>query len=249
MKAIIVEDEFLAQEELNYLIRQHSDIEIVATFDDGMDVLKYLQQNDVDAIFLDINIPSLNGVFLAQNISKFAQKPYIIFITAYKEHAVEAFEVDAFDYILKPYHEARIVTMLQKLENAWQLRQSAPTPENISAANAPRIGQHTINLMKDERIIVTDINQIYYAAAQEKVTLVYTRRETFIMPMNITEFCSRLPEEVFFRCHRSYCVNLTKIREIAPWFNNTYILRLHELEFEVPVSRSKVKTFRALMRL
>ncbi len=111
MKAIIVEDEFLAQEELNYLIRQHSDIEIVATFDDGMDVLKYLQHNDVDAIFLDINIPSLNGVFLAQNISKFAQKPYIIFITAYKEHAVEAFEVDAFDYILKPYHEARIVTM------------------------------------------------------------------------------------------------------------------------------------------
>ncbi len=102
--------------------------------------------------------------------------------------------------------------MLQKLENAWQLWQSAPTPENASAANAPRIGQHTINLMKDERIIVTDINQIYYAAAQEKVTLVYTRRETFIMPMNITEFCSRLPEEVFFRCHRSYCVNLTKIR-------------------------------------
>lgn len=249
MKGIIVEDEFLAQEELSYLIRQHSDIEIVATFDDGMDVLKYLQHHDVDAIFLDINIPSLNGVFLAQNISKFAKKPYIIFITAYKEHAVEAFEVDAFDYILKPYHEARIVTMLQKLENAWQLRQSPPALDNTSIANVPRLGQHTINLMKDERIIVTDINQIYYAAAQEKVTLVYTRRETFIMPMNITEFCGRLPEDVFFRCHRSYCVNLTKIREIVPWFNNTYILRLHELEFEVPVSRSKVKTFRSLMRL
>lgn len=249
MRAIIVEDEFLAQEELSYLIRQHSDIEIVATFDDGIDVLKYLQHNDVDAIFLDINIPSLSGVFLAQNISKFAHKPYIVFITAYKEHAVEAFEVDAFDYILKPYHEARIVTMLQKLENAWQLRQLAPAPESSNAASAPRVGQQTINLMKDERIIVTDINQIYYAAAQEKVTQVYTRREVFTMPMNITEFCSRLPEEYFFRCHRSYCVNLTKIREIVPWFNNTYILRLHELEFEVPVSRSKVKTFRALMRL
>lgn len=249
MKAIIVEDEFLAQEELSYLIRQHSDIEIVATFDDGIDVLKYLQQNDVDALFLDINIPSLSGVFLAQNISKFAHKPYIIFITAYKEHAVEAFEVDAFDYILKPYHEARIVTMLQKLENAWQQRQLTSSTENSSTVNTPRIGQHTINLMKDERIIVTDINQIYYAAAQEKVTQVYTRREVFTMPMNITEFCSRLPEEYFFRCHRSYCVNLTKIREIVPWFNNTYILRLHELEFEVPVSRSKVKTFRTLMRL
>ena len=246
MKAIIVEDEFLAQEELSYLIRQHSNITIEATFEDGLDVLKYLQNHQVDAIFLDINIPSLDGVLLAQNISKFTHKPYIIFITAYKEHAVEAFEIEAFDYILKPYHESRIVTMLQKLEALYkrdrQNKEQINNPGHRSAA-------HTINLMKDERIIVTDINDIYYAAAQEKVTLVYTRREEFIMPMNITEFCSRLPDEYFFRCHRSYCVNLTKIREIVPWFNNTYILRLSDLDFEVPVSRSKVKEFRQLMRL
>ncbi|WP_145538760.1 LytR/AlgR family response regulator transcription factor [Yersinia kristensenii] len=246
MKAIIVEDEFLAQEELSYLIRQHSNITIEATFEDGLDVLKYLQNHQVDAIFLDINIPSLDGVLLAQNISKFAHKPYIIFITAYKEHAVEAFEIEAFDYILKPYHESRIVTMLQKLE-ALHKRDR----QNKEQTNSPshRTAAHTINLMKDERIIVTDINDIYYAAAQEKVTLVYTRRAEFIMPMNITEFCSRLPEEYFFRCHRSYCVNLAKIREIVPWFNNTYILRLSDLDFEVPVSRSKIKEFRQLMRL
>ncbi|MEC5321387.1 LytTR family DNA-binding domain-containing protein [Brenneria populi subsp. brevivirga] len=249
MKAIIVEDEFLAQQELSYLIKAHSNISIEATFDDGLDVLKYLQHNEVDAIFLDINIPSLDGVCLAQNISKFAHKPYIIFITAYKEHAVEAFEVEAFDYILKPYHESRIVTMLNKLEALWQQRQSLPVAEPGSGAGAQRNTQQTINLVKDERIIVTDINNIYYAAAQEKVTLVYTRREEFIMPMNITEFCNRLPEEYFFRCHRSYCVNLTKIREIVPWFNNTYILRLNDLDFEVPVSRSKIKEFRSLMRL
>lgn len=81
------------------------------------------------------------------------------------------------------------------------------------------------------------------------MTRVYTRREEFVMPMNITEFYGRLPEAHFFRCHRSYCVNLAKIREIVPWFNNTYILRLSDLEFEVPVSRSKVKEFRQLMRL
>ncbi|CNE09519.1 LytTR family DNA-binding domain-containing protein [Yersinia nurmii] len=245
MKAIIVEDEFLAQEELSYLIRQHSGITIEATFDDGLDVLKYLQNHQVDAIFLDINIPSLDGVLLAQNISKFTHKPHIIFITAYKEHAVEAFEIEAFDYILKPYHESRIVTMLQKLEALHKRnRQENEQPASLAPRSA-----HTINLMKDERIIVTDINDIYYAAAQEKVTLVYTRREEFIMPMNITEFFSRLPEEYFFRCHRSYCVNLSKIREIVPWFNNTYILRLSDLDFEVPVSRSKVKEFRQLMRL
>ncbi|EKN4705149.1 response regulator transcription factor [Yersinia ruckeri] len=245
MKAIIVEDEFLAQEELSYLIRQHSGITIEATFDDGLDVLKYLQNHQVDAIFLDINIPSLDGVLLAQNISKFTHKPHIIFITAYKEHAVEAFEIEAFDYILKPYHESRIVTMLQKLEALHKRnRQESEQPTSQVARSA-----YSINLMNDERIIVTDINDIYYAAAQEKVTLVYTRREEFIMPMNISEFFSRLPEEHFFRCHRSYCVNLSKIREIVPWFNNTYILRLSDLDFEVPVSRSKVKEFRQLMRL
>ena len=248
MKAIIVEDEFLAQEELSYLISTHSSIDIVAKFDDGLAVLKYLQSNQVDAIFLDINIPSLDGVLLAQNISKFSHKPYIIFITAYKEHAAEAFEIEAFDYILKPYHESRIVTMLQKLEAHFKRDKQAEAPAVAGTTGNNRVS-HSINLLKDERIIVTDINDIYYAAAQEKVTQVYTRREEFTMPMNISELCNRLPEEYFFRCHRSYCVNLSKIREIVPWFNNTYILRLSDLDFEVPVSRSKVKEFRQLMRL
>ncbi|MEN3752129.1 LytR/AlgR family response regulator transcription factor [Mangrovibacter yixingensis] len=243
MKAIIVEDEVLAQQELSWLIKEHSKVEIVATFEDGLDVLKYLQHHDVDAIFLDINIPSLDGVLLAQNISKFANKPFIIFITAWKEHAVEAFELEAFDYILKPYQESRIIGMLQKLEAAGQQRNTTAPASATARSNI------TINLIKDERIIVTDINDIYYAEAHEKMTFVYTRRESYVMPMNITEFCSRLPESHFFRCHRSYCVNLNKIREIEPWFNNTYILRLRDLDFEVPVSRSKVKEFRQLMRL
>ncbi|MEO3991828.1 LytR/AlgR family response regulator transcription factor [Pseudocitrobacter cyperus] len=245
MKVIIVEDEILAQQELTWLIKEHSQMEIVGTFDDGLDVLRFLQHNKVDAIFLDINIPSLDGVLLAQSISQFAHKPFIVFITAWKEHAVEAFELEAFDYILKPYQESRIISMLQKLENAWQQQAGggASAPGNAAREN------DTINLIKDERIIVTSISDIYYAEAHEKMTFVYTKRESYVMPMNITEFCSKLPATHFFRCHRSYCVNLDKIREIEPWFNNTYILRLRDLDFEVPVSRSKVKEFRQLMHL
>lgn len=242
MKVIIVEDEILAQQELSWLIKEHSQMDIVGTFDDGLDVLKYLQHNKVDAIFLDINIPSLDGVLLAQNISQFAHKPFIVFITAWKEHAVEAFELEAFDYILKPYQESRIISMLQKLEASWQQQ------TGTSTSPAPRENV-TINLVKDERIIVTSIHDIYYAEAHEKMTFVYTKRESFVMPMNITEFCSKLPAAHFFRCHRSYCVNLDKIREIEPWFNNTYIVRLRDLDFQVPVSRSKVKEFRQLMHL
>jgi len=167
-----------------------------------------------------------------------------VFITAWKEHAVEAFELEAFDYILKPYQESRIVSMLQKLEAAWQQQQTGTSPVSPVARE-----NDTINLIKDERIIVTPINDIYYAEAHEKMTFVYTRRESYVMPMNISEFCSKLPASHFFRCHRSFCVNLNKIREIEPWFNNTYILRLKDLEFEIPVSRSKVKEFRQLMHL
>lgn len=242
MKVIIVEDEFPAQQELTWLINTHSQMEIVGTFDDGLDVLKFLQHNKVDAIFLDINIPSLDGVLLAQNISQFAHKPFIVFITAWKEHAVEAF-----DYILKPYQESRIINMLQKLSSAWQQQQQVAV--SGAPAHNPTRENDTINLIKDERIIVTSIHDIYYAEAHEKMTFVYTRRESFVMPMNITEFCSKLPAAHFFRCHRSYCVNLNKIREIEPWFNNTYVLRLRDLEFQVPVSRSKVKEFRQLMNL
>ena len=134
VKAIIVEDEFLAQQELSWMIKQHSAIEIVACFDDGLDVLKFLQHHEVDVIFLDINIPSLDGVLLAQNISKFAHRPQIVFITAWKEHAVEAFELEAFDYILKPYHESRIVSMLHKLEAHGQQQPTSETPTSRGGA-------------------------------------------------------------------------------------------------------------------
>ncbi|MCB5236983.1 MULTISPECIES: LytR/AlgR family response regulator transcription factor [Niallia] len=242
MKAIIVEDEIPAKEELEYLIQTHSNMEIVASFEDGLDVLKFLQAEEVDAIFLDINIPSLDGMLLASNISKFAKKPYIIFTTAYKEHAAQAFELEAFDYILKPYEEKRIAAMLAKLETAFQ-KDTGGAEEVTTEVN------RRINLRKNENIIVTDVNDIYYAEASEKVTLVYTKSEEYMMPMSISDFHSKLPQDTFFRCHRSYTVNLSKIHEIVPWFNHTYLVRLKDIKAEIPVSRSKAKEFRQIMHL
>ncbi|WP_040209032.1 LytR/AlgR family response regulator transcription factor [Neobacillus jeddahensis] len=256
MRAIIVEDEIPAREELEYLIEAYSGIEITHSFDDGLDVLKFLQEQETDVIFLDINIPSLDGMLLASTIHKFTNRPYIVFTTAYKEHAAQAFELEAFDYILKPYDEKRIATMLRRLESAFQrdqLEWEAP-PERKQKAEgkegesfAPT--SKRINLKKNDKIIVTEVNDIYYAAASEKLTLIYTQQEEYSMAMSISEFHSHLPEDLFFRCHRSYTVNLTKIREIVPWFNQTYMLRLKDLSIEIPVSRSKVKAFKQVMQL
>lgn len=243
MRAIIVEDEVLARQELAFLIQAHSSFKIAAEFEDGLDALKYLQTDTVDVIFLDINIPSVDGVLLAHNISRFAVKPYIVFITAYKEHAAEAFEIEAFDYILKPYSETRIKAMLQKLEGAIAARNRQGDEEPV------KLSSGKVNLWKNEKIIVVDTDEIYYASAQEKTTSVITKDGDYSMALSISEFHSRLPQEQFFRCHRSYLVNLSKIKEIIPWFNNTYLLRLRDLDFEVPVSRGKVKEFRQIMRL
>jgi two-component system LytT family response regulator len=256
MKAIIVEDEIPAREELEYLIEAYSEIEVTHYFDDGLDVLKFLQEQETDVIFLDINIPSLDGMLLAGTISKFTKRPYIVFTTAYKEHAAQAFELEAFDYVLKPYDEKRMAAMLSRLEAAFHRNQSteAVIPERRPKAKGQEVAVHAnssnrINLKKNDKIIVTDVNDIYYAEASEKVTLVFTMKEEYTMQMSITEFHAHLPEDMFFRCHRSYTVNLTKIREIVPWFNQTYILRLKDLNVEIPVSRSKVKAFRQIMQL
>lgn len=239
MKGIIVEDEFLAREELKYFINNFSSIEIVDEFEDGLDVLKFIQENEVDVIFLDINISSIDGVLLARNISKFSKKPYIVFITAYREHAVEAFEVEAFDYILKPYDEARIKSMLKKLEMTYK-----KDNENVTAAITNKI-----NLWKNDKIIVVDVDCIYYCTAKERITEVFTRDETYTVNFSLSEFYNNLPKDKFFKCHRAYIVNITKIKEIIPWFNNTYNLKLQDIDYEVPVSRSHVKDFKHIMNI
>ncbi|RYL94944.1 response regulator transcription factor [Sporolactobacillus sp. THM7-4] len=244
MKGIIVEDELPAMEELRYLIETYSSIEITDTFSDGLDVLKFLQENETDVVFLDINIPSLDGMLLAGSISKFRKKPYIIFTTAYAEHAARAFELEAFDYILKPYDEERIASVLRKLE-------AADRREHHTAGSPPPGNKKTvrINLKKDEKIIVTDANDIDYAEANEKDTFVHTKKETYTVHESLSDFYKQLPKDQFFRCHRSYIVNLSKIHEIVQWFNQTYLLRLEDSDAEIPVSRSNVKDFRQLMHL
>jgi len=240
MRAIIVEDAVLAREELKYFIKNYSSIDIVDEFEDGIEVLKFMQENVVDVIFLDINIPLLDGVLLAKSISKFAKKPHIVFITAYKEHAAEAFEIEAFDYILKPYSETRIISMLKKLEMSYGQQKEVPKKGSIT---------DKINLWKNDKIIVVDMNDIYYCIAKERVTYVYTKKEEYSVNLSITEFYNNLTKDKFFRCHRSYIVNITKIKEIIPWFNNTYNLKLQDIDYEVPVSRSNLKEFKQLMNI
>ncbi len=249
MKAIIVEDEFPAREELKYFIKNFSKIEILNEFDNGVEVLKFIQENVVDVIFLDINIPLLDGMLLARTINNFKVKPKIVFITAYKEHAVDAFELEAFDYILKPYSDDRIISMLNKLQKSKI--NNIKTDNNIDEEKSTiqKSKSMTVSLWKNNKLRVVNVKDIYYCEARERETIVYTKNSEYTVKVSIKEFEKNLDSNLFFKTHRSYIVNTSKINEIIPWFNNTYKLNLNDINTEIPVSRSKIKDFRTIMNI
>lgn len=244
MKVIIVEDEYPARKELRYFIESNSDMDIIGEFDNGLDVLTFLQNNSIDAIFLDINIPKLDGMLLAKTISKFEKKPKIVFITAYETYAVEAFNLNIFDYILKPYSEERIISMLTKLQESYK-KESLKENKVIKKSKVA----NKISLWKENKIYIVDIEDIYYCEAKERYTYIYTKYDEYYIRAGISQVETIINNDNFFKCHRSYLVNLLKIEEVIPWFNNTYILKLNSGKYEIAVSRSKVKEFRQLMNL
>ncbi|MDF2675081.1 MAG: ypdB [Clostridiales bacterium] len=231
MNCIIVDDEFPAIQELSYFIKNFSSIKILEEFDDSIKALDYIQNHQVDIIFLDINMPKLDGLTLSRVIKAQKPTPTLVFISAYREHALEAFEVAAFDYILKPYSENRIVETLKRLEN------------NTSSKHI----NNKITLWKNEKLFVLNINDIYYCESQEHDLIIYTNDNQYRITSSIGDFYKKLPQDSFLRCHRSYIVNLDKITEIIPWFNNTYMLKLHGITGEVPVSRQNIAQFKQLM--
>lgn len=167
MNCIVVDDEYPAREELKYFINEASKITIDGEFDDSIEALKYIQENEPDIIFLDISMPKLDGMALAHIINDLNKKIIVVFITAYKEHALEAFEIEAFDYILKPYSEERIITTLKRLENL----------KNQSIENSIK---NKIALKKNDKLKVINISEIFYCKADEKRTQIFTQDNKYI---------------------------------------------------------------------
>lgn len=237
IKCVIVEDEFPAREELKYFINNFDGVELEKEFDNPVDALKYLQGNKIDVVFLDINMPELDGMSLGKIISKMDENIKIVFITAYRDYAADAFEIKAFDYILKPYSDERIKEVL---ENITKEKES----ENSKDVNS-RINK--ITGMLDNKIFVISLDDIYYIEVNEKDSLIYTKDAVYTSKVKISKLEEILPKEKFYRTHRSYIVNLDKIVEVEPWFNSTYVLKIADLKFKVPVSRNKVKEFKELL--
>ena len=238
LTCVIVEDEFPAREELKYFLTKHKEISLEKEFENPIDSLKYLQENKVDVVFLDINMPELDGMSLGKILTKLNPNIKIIFITAYRDYAAEAFEIKAFDYLLKPFSEKRITEVLN---NLTMIKDNSPTKE------VEKINKVTVFL--DEKMVVLSLDEIYYIEVSEKESLVYTQNEIYTSKLKISKWEEILPKNKFYRTHRAYIVNLDKIKEVEPWFNGTFVLKIQDLKFKVPVSRNNIKEFKELLSI
>lgn len=240
MNCLIIDDEKPSREELRFFIQNHSSIIILEEFENSIQALKYLQNSDqVDLVFLDINMPNLDGMELAKIINRFKVKPEIIFVSAHREYAHDAFEVEAFDYLLKPYSTDRITRLLMKLEN--KLSNMGEQAKNL------KDGKITLN--NGEKILVLKMEDITFVRANERKTEVFFKNEKFNANIKFSDLEEKINSKNFFKSHRSYLVNLDKIKEIDLWFNNTFLLTMENTNEKVPVSRSFVHKFKEVMNI
>lgn len=251
LTAIVVDDEELARDELLYLLKDFPDIEVAGTGDDGLEAVDLIRKLEPDLAFLDVQMPGLDGLAVVRRLREInAELPHFIFATAFDQYAVEAFRLEAMDYLLKPVERTRLAETLDRARRAIQERQKAAPAESVPP---PRTGPQRTKLLvrKDNRNVIVDAQDLIYATIDDgQITLVTTMVEGQSNYRTIEDLQADLDRDMFWRVHRSYLVNIHKIREVVPWFKSSFQLRMDDKkQTEVPVSRVQTKRLRELLKL
>ncbi len=238
-KAVIIDDEQPICDEIEYLLGRHPDIEVCAKFTTCVDAIIYILEKKPDLVFLDVNIPGMSGLEMAQKLNGMNKPPYIVFITAYPEHAVDAFATPAVGYITKPVTEEKLAGALTKVRSL-----SSKTIIEKSAQIAK------VCVLSGGKIVPVNKKDIVFIYVKDKDVYVRTRTGEFSAMLTLQEFDNLLTEANFLRIHRQYIVNLDEILEIAPWFHGSYLVRMNDTnKQEVPVSRNRVKNLKIALGL
>lgn len=256
-KALIVDDESPARSELRYLLGQAGGVEVIGEASSAAEALHLLAAIEYDIVFLDIEMPGLSGLELAQTLAAAERHPAIIFVTAYGEHALKAFEVAATDYLVKPVGLDRLRQALARVasEAARTPSAAAPTaagePPSAPAETgaAPHEGGgarvERIPVDKGGRTLLIPAAEILYIEAQDDYSRVYTAEGRYLSALSLTTLETRLEPLGFFRVHRSYLVDLARVREVLPMYGGMLVLRLSdEAGTRIPVSRRRSTAFK-----
>jgi DNA-binding LytR/AlgR family response regulator len=250
IRAMIVDDEEPARSELKYLLQQYPDVIIVCEAGCYQEAVTAINRCHPHLVFLDVDMPGMNGIFLAEKILE-NQDPLIVFATAHEEFAVKAFELNAVDYLLKPFSPLRIARCIDKVRNLLLAREPVKLrQEDDGSAGIEHCCRQKFAFEQNGKAQVINIKDIVAACSSDGQVTVFTTHKVYQVNITLQELQSRLNDEHFFRSHRGFLVNVEAIREIIPWFNGAYNLILEGLpNMEIPVSRQQVPKLKKLFSL
>ncbi len=263
LRTVLVDDELLARNELAYLLGQIGGVDIVGQAGDGPEALATIERLKPDLVFLDVQMPGLTGFEVARRMLDQQPASHIVFVTAFDRHAIEAFEVNAVDYLLKPVEAGRLEVALERARkrvSADRQQEADAGTAGIAADQIERIVQlvaerqnrrERVALRVGERFLLVQAEDILFASLADESISVVTRQHTGTSNFRtLDELQARLDPDVFWRVHRSHLVNINQIKEIVPWFSRNYILKMKdEKSTEIPVSRTQTRRLRDYLKL
>jgi two-component system response regulator LytT len=258
LRTIVVDDEQLARDELCFLLTQLGGVEVVSQAGNGIEALRVVEEYSPDLVMLDVQMPGLSGFEVARRLTEAEVETQLVFVTAYDQHAIQAFEVNAVDYLLKPVESGRLATAVDRVRRRIQAGRPAAAARStaemdrllrIIAEREERREQLAVKVA--DRFLLVQSDEVVHASVEDDVITVVTNSLSGTCNYRtLDELQARLDPAVFWRVHRSHLVNINKIKEIVPWFSRNYILKMRDGKgTEIPVSRSQTKRLREYLRL
>lgn len=250
MKALIVDDEYPAREQLRQLLQNFEDVEVIGEAVNAREAWHLAKAINYSVVFLDINMPGLNGLELARQLKQMDGPPQVIFTTAHDNFALQAFDLDAADYLLKPFDEERLGKALARASRLAKAHGLA-APVSSAATSGGGAGElGRIPVENRGKMMLVDETDIVYACSEDAYVFVKLYKEKVLTRYTLKELEERLRGRNFFRAHRQYLVNLKKVGEIVPYFKGSFALVMEDADrTEVPVSRAQAKALRRVLGL
>jgi two-component system response regulator LytT len=257
LRTVVVDDEQLARDELCFLLTQLGGVEIVGQAGNGIEALRVIEEYGPDLVMLDVQMPGLAGFEVARRLLEAGVETQLVFVTAYDQHAIEAFEVNAVDYLLKPVEAGRLATAVDRVRRRIHSDRPSAARSAVEMDKLLRIisereeRREQLAVKVADRFLLVQSDEVVCASVEDDVITVVTNSLSGTCNYRtLDELQARLDPAVFWRVHRSHLVNINKIKEIVPWFSRNYILKMRDGKgTEIPVSRSQTKRLREYLRL
>lgn len=263
LRTVVVDDEQLARDELCFLLQQVGGIEIVAQAGNGVEALRVIEEYQPDLVMLDVQMPGLSGFEVARRVLQAGLESHVVFVTAFDQYAIDAFEVNAVDYLLKPVEPTRLSTAVDRVRKRRAVITAGDRAGAADAKNRPDLDRlvqmladrhgrrEQLAIKVDERFLLVHAEEVVHASVEdEQIRVVTNSLSGTSNYRTLDELQTRLDPAVFWRVHRSHLVNINKIKEIVPWFSRNYILKMKDAKgTEIPVSRSQTRRLREYLKL